>query len=250
MNNILTITDQRAGTDVLTFAYRLAAQNGRELVVAETARYRQTRKLSNALVPAGLQTPPEKEEEPLTAHKTINIAGLTVEEIARYVYQEAYDLVIARPGELQFDLQALLNRLSCPLLVLPDRIADTEIKRMVYLTDLRYAQTQVISSLTKFSHTSLLLAHICEQGLPDISTPYDKTLFNDTFGYFRKAQELLFTHIRETNIEKSVDTLINTMCADLLVCTNRRSHFSKLLGDRLPVRLPAYISVPVLIFPS
>jgi len=249
MNNILILTDQQAGTDILAFASQLATQNERELIVAETAKRQQARKLSKTLVPAGRQMLPEKEEEWLTGHKVINISAFTTNEIAQYIYQEAYDLVIVKPGELQLDLQGLSNRLPCPLMILPGRVPSADIKRMVYLTDLRYAQTQVIRSVAKFNNASLLLAHICEQGLPDLDQSYGTALFNDAFGYLRKSQELLFTHIRETDMKKSVDTLINTMCADLLVCSNRRFHFNKLLGDRLPKHLPAYISVPLMIFP-
>jgi hypothetical protein len=95
----------------------------------------------------------------------------------------------------------------------------------------------------------VLLAHICQQGLPDLTTDYGKELFIDSFGRYSNVCELFFSHIKETNFEKIADILTHTMGADLLVCVNRMYHFQKLLGDYVPRQLPDHISVPLLVFP-
>jgi hypothetical protein len=61
--------------------------------------------------------------------------------------------------------------------------------------------------------------------------------------------ELFFSHIKEKNIEQAVDTIINTMQADMLVCINRKFHFELLLGKYILAALPDHITVPLLVFP-
>jgi hypothetical protein len=64
------------------------------------------------------------------------------------------------------------------------------------------------------------------------------------------SEHFYFNNIRERNIGKAVDVLVNDMNTDLLVLTNHRYHFDELLGSVNELTLPGYIQIPIMIFPS
>jgi len=169
--------------------------------------------------------------------------------LAAHIRQKGYAMVISQSGIEGLNLQTVLNQISCPLMLMPHNLTISEISRMVYLTDLRFCQQQVLTYLEKFKRSSMLLAHICEPGLPDLVPSYASELFADTVGRHVSRPELFFSHIKERNLEKMLDTLISTMRTDMLVCLNRRSQFQRILGEYIPKHLPDCISVPLLIFP-
>lgn len=265
MDTILVITNHAANTHVNEFAYQFALQNGKDIIEAQMCRPLQARSLS--LQPVTNQgnrlnkSATEKfdadaenfsgftRQQHLPGIKTIDASRFTERKLAAYIRRENCAMVVAALDDCQVNLQLVLNHISCPVLVLPEGFAAKQISRIVYLTDLRYCQQPVVSHLSKFKNASVLLAHICQRGLPDIVPDYGKQLFSDSFGRYSESCELFFSQIQETNFEKVVDTLTNTMRADMIVCVNRMFHFQQLLGDNLPKRLPDHISVPLLIFP-
>lgn len=264
MDNILIITNNADDAHVNKFAYQLALQNGKDIIEAQMSKQPGARSLIlQAVSNQGSRSGSARVEhvdmdeenfgdfndQHLPNIKTIDASRCTERKLAAYIRRENCSMVVAYLKNCRLNLQVVLNHISCPLLVLPDDFDAKPIKRIVYLTDLRYCQQPVVSHLSKFKDASVLLAHICQQGLPDLTTDYGKQLFIDSFGRYSDACELFFSHIQEANFKKVVDTLTNTMGADLLVCVNRMHHFQKLLGDYVPKQLPDHISVPLLIFP-
>lgn len=264
MNDILIITNHADDTHVTKFAYQFALQNGKDIIEAQMSKQPGANARSlQAVANQGNRSQSPRIEHPEMADdnfedfrgghlpnvKTIDASRCTERKLAAYIRRENCAMVMASLKNCRLNLQVVLNHISCPLMLLPDDFIAMQIKRIVYLTDLRYCQQPVVSQLAKFKNSSVLLAHICQQGLPDLTTDYGKQLFIDLFGRYGNACELFFSHIKETNMAKVVDTLVDTMGADMLVCVNRMYHFQKLLGDYVPKQLPDHISVPLLIFP-
>jgi hypothetical protein len=265
MDKILIIQNPADDKQINEFAYQFALQNGKDIIEAKTIKAQQKNKAELQPVVSTVNSTayshaPQifKEKESIDSLieglilpkiKTIDVTRFSVRELTAYINKENCALVIStlKPGI--FDLQAVLDQLNCPMMLLPEGIGAKEVKRIVYLTDLRYCQQPVVGCLSRLNNSSLLLAHICQQGLLDLTPDYGNQLFSDTFGRYSSCTELFFSQIKETNIQNVVDTLVHTMGADMLVCINRRFHFQQLLGDILPKQLPNYISVPVLIFP-
>jgi hypothetical protein len=265
MDNILIITNHADDTHVKHFAYQFALQNGKDIIEAQINKPRPVS--SFKLQPVNFQSgkrqrhqsesfEPDSEifndldsDAYLPRLKTVDASRFRERELAEYIRREDCSMVVASTKNCPLNLQTVLNQISCPVMLLPDDVVARPIKRIVYLTDLRYCQQPVVSQLAKFKDASVLLAHICQQGLPDLTTDYGKELFVDSFGRYCNSCELFFSQINETNFERVVDTLVNTMGADMLVCVNRMYHFQQLLGDKLPKRLPGHISVPLLVFP-
>lgn len=258
MEKILIITDDAYDTYVTDFAYTFALQNNKDLIIAHTTKP-QAGVFNRQLVAnynsrlhrqhAHVMDYGNEGVETLRRVKIIDVCGVTEREIADYVRKEDCSMIISRAQLQGLNLQTILNQVSCPLMLLPENFITAELNRIVYLTDLRYCQLPVVSFLSKLKGTSLLLAHICQQGLPDLTIKYGNELFKDAIAPYLKTSELFFSHIKEKNMRQVVDTLVNTMRADILACVNRRFHFQQLFGDYLPKSAPDYISVPVLIFP-
>jgi hypothetical protein len=264
MNNILIIKNHANDKHVTEFAYQFALQNGNNIIEAQMSKplpvrslsYHPVRNQSNRLNLAADKFQPDShtfsdfgKERYQPRVKTIDASRFTERDLAAYIRHENCSMVLSTLKDCRLNLQVVLNQVSCPVMLLPDDFGARQIKRIVYLTDLRYCQQEVVSHLSKLKESSVLLAHICQQGLPDVTPEYGNQLFNDTLGRYSACCELFFSQIKETNLEKVVDTLVNTMRADMLVCVNRMFHFQKLVGDKLPKSLPDHVSVPLLIFP-
>ncbi|MGN6394403.1 MAG: hypothetical protein ACTHMI_02505 [Mucilaginibacter sp.] len=187
------------------------------------------------------------------AIKNCNLSHLNEKEVVSFINQQQLFLIILASGQQAkgFNLQSVFSRVYCPLLLLPSDIATKPIERIMYLTDLRFCQVPVLNYLGKLGYgNSINIAHICAQGLPELDGQYAEDIFSKSVSPNVKGSTLYFSHIREKDINKAVDTMIHGMHADLLVCQNRWFHFKQLFGESIPVKVPDHISVPVLIFPS
>lgn len=185
--------------------------------------------------------------------KNCNVSHLSEKELVSFFNQQQLFLIVHASGQNAplFNLQSVFSRVYCPLLILPPDVNVKPIERIMYLTDLRFCQVPVLNYLSKLGRGgSINIAHICANGLPEIDSPYAEDIFSKSVSPNVKGSSLYFSHIREKDISKAVDTMIHGMHADLLVCQNRWFHFKKLFGETIPVNVPEYISVPVLVFPS
>lgn len=154
-------------------------------------------------------------------------------------------------GQTALDLQSLLNKIRCPLLLVPEEWASVIFKRITYITDLRYCLTDVmryLAALAGPSQASLSLAHLSARGLTPIEENYGRQLFAEVARHLPGCS-LTFNNIRERDIHRAVDVIINDLHNDLLVLINHRFHFKEIIGDRLTSQLPERVNIPLLLFP-
>lgn len=263
MKEILLITENAERRTEIAFAGRFAAQNELRLVVAQTQAKKQNARQPQSMLAQHARGAENHSNEAenwtslavlheISAVKPriVDTSRFNENELVAFIRKENFAMVISSPSAETPNLQAILNQLSCPLLLLPEILPSMPINRMAYLTDLRYCQQPVLNNLSDLRGSSLLLAHVCQQGLPDVSPGYGEALFADTIGKRNTRFQLFFSHIRDTDMQKISETLISTLHVDVLVCVNRQFHFQQLWGDRLPDKLPSHITVPVLIYPN
>ena len=79
---------------------------------------------------------------------------------------------------------------------------------------------------------------------------YAQSVFEDALLNSANRDCLYFSNIKERNIPKALDILVNDLDNDLLVLVNNKFHFNELLGHDAPYAIPANIRAPLLIFPS
>jgi len=142
---------------------------------------------------------------------------------------------------------------GCPVLLIPKHFPYKMFEKIVYPTDLRFCRHDVvmfISQLAKLLNSSILIANISEKGLPYMEDNYARSVFNDAVFNSARFEEIYFSNIKERDVSKALDILVNGMNNDLLVMVNNKFHFNELLGHDSPYAIPENIIIPLLIFPS
>ncbi|OIQ68148.1 hypothetical protein GALL_502630 [mine drainage metagenome] len=152
-----------------------------------------------------------------------------------------------------FNIHSVLNKVMCPLLLVPQKYKLKELERIVYMTDLRYCQLPVVKCLANIarpSNAKLQIAHISIQGLPDMEENYARSFFSEVIGAVINYDQLFFNNIKEKDMQKVVDVMIHGLNTDLLVLINHQFHFEQIIGRYITGQLPENVIVPLLIFPG
>ncbi len=150
------------------------------------------------------------------------------------------------------NLNTLLNKIECPLLLIPTSFPLNAIERLVYIADLRYCRLPIVrylADLAKNWQADLSIAHLSAKGLPDIEEHYACDIFNTGICHRVNYDRLFFNNIKEKNLTTAVDVIINGLHNDLLVMVKSRFHFEKIIGNCITDSLPVNITVPLLVFP-
>lgn len=188
---------------------------------------------------------------------SMNTYSFTPNHLADVVVKQPIWMIVKGIAEYEqhraneLSTQSILSKACCPLLLVPQSAEIKDLEKIVYTADLRYCRLEVLQLLKRLAQpfqSQLLVAHMPAKGLPDISDSYAATLFTDEICSNIDYENLYFNHIKETDVPKAMDVLINAMHTDLLVLINRRFHFDEIMGSA-PDQLPAYLTVPVLVFP-
>ena len=154
--------------------------------------------------------------------------------------------------ENRINMKSVLNRIQCPILLVPESAPVKKIDRIVYLADLRYAQTPVINYLAKWrvEDESVIVAHLCTKGLSELDKLYADHLFNKELIRKVVCKNLYFSNLCAKDFSDTLDEVIHGMEADMLVCLNHSYHFTQIFGSLAELKIPEYIAVPVLVFPA
>jgi hypothetical protein len=160
--------------------------------------------------------------------------------------------VVERNNNKILKIQTVLNKVLCPLMLIPFDWKIKDMERMVYLADLRYCRIQIVKYLAEIAkplNADLMIAHLTAKGLPHMAEQYALNIFNEEVALNVSYENLYFNNIRERDLAVAVDVFINGLHNDLLVVVNHRFHFEEIIGTYITENLPSNITVPVLIFP-
>jgi nucleotide-binding universal stress UspA family protein len=190
----------------------------------------------------------------------IDLTLFSADEMLPFVQQQDIWMVVKGiPGEEAFprhcaqNIQAILNKVKCPMLLVPERQEIKNFERIVYTVDLRYCKLPLLNYLAELAtpyHASLLLAHIAMSGLPPMETNEALEIFNTEISSHVRYTKLCFDHIKEENLEKIYNVLAYGMNMDLLAVVNHRFHFKDIVSQYQNYTLPAHITIPLLVFPN
>ena len=190
------------------------------------------------------------------------IEGIDYEPINVLSIVKKYDIGVLIRGIaeneeslLQIEAEALScsTRSGCPILFIPEKFPYKLFEKIVYATDLRFCRHEIVvflNHLAKDLNASLLIANISAKGLPYMEDNYARTVFNDTILAQSNQEHIYFSNIRERDIHRAFDVLLNGMNNDLLVLVNNKFHFNELVGHDEPYSIPANFHTPLLVFPS
>lgn len=189
----------------------------------------------------------------------VNFDGLTNDEIINSVISHDVWMMItgAAEGLCEVDakkpnVQAILNRVRCPLLIIPESYNGIGFKSMVYCADLRFCRVMVAKYLAELARpyqANLMFANLSAKGLPHMDDNYALTVFKEEIYNKVHYEQLYFNNIKERDLCKAADVMINTMHTDLLAVVHHRFHFTEMIGAHIHHSLPEYLTVPVIVFP-
>jgi hypothetical protein len=155
--------------------------------------------------------------------------------------------------QVETSILSCSTKSGCPVMLVPEKFPYKTFEKIVYPTDLRFCRREVISFLCKYAkalNSGILVANVPAQGLPHMESNYALTVFKDEIMHSLNYENIYFSNVRERDIPKALDVLVNGMNNDLLVLVNHKYHFNELLGREEPYTIPANIRVPLLVFPS
>jgi len=188
----------------------------------------------------------------------LDISGMNESEVAQMTGLLRVDMIVKGMAERstvsagRLNVHYILNKVVCPLLVVPENWPLKQLERIVYIEDLRYCRRSAVNCLAGIAEwfgASLSVAHLSADGIPDMEEQYANSVFKKEV-YDRLAYpNVFFNNIKEKDVRKALDVLVNGLHNDLLALVNHRFHFREILGRYLTEVLPAYVTVPLLIFP-
>jgi hypothetical protein len=191
--------------------------------------------------------------------KEIDISNMNENEVIELVNRNHIWMMIKGMPDIMpaaakktLNIHTVLNRVLCPLLLIPAQWQLKDIERLAYMADLRYCRIQVVRYLALLAspwQAALSIAHLSANGLPDMAEKYALTVFSEEISQNVNYDNLFFNNIREKNLLKVIDVMINAMHNDILVMVNHRFHFEEIVGRYITDTLPPQITVPLLIFP-
>jgi hypothetical protein len=159
----------------------------------------------------------------------------------------------AHSAYIEANILKSATKSGCPVLLIPKHFPYKMFEKIVYPTDLRFCRRDVvafISPLAQQLNSSILIANISEKGLPYMEDGYAKSVFNDIAQNAAHSGDVFFSNVKERDVPKALDILVNGMNNDLLVLVNNKFHFNELMGHDSPYVIPENINIPLLIFPS
>lgn len=147
----------------------------------------------------------------------------------------------------------LLNKLHVPLLIVPSSWSENELKRMVYLTDLRFCcigTLKFLANLAACWDANLVIAHSSASGLPQMELNQAKEVFNEEISLNVGYRKLFLNMLDQGKSVDTIEVVVNEMQADLLILVNQHFHFNSLTEQYFKDKCALYTPVPLLIFPS
>lgn len=154
---------------------------------------------------------------------------------------------------ISHDALICATKSGCPVLFIPEKFGYKAFEKMVYATDLRFCRREVVTFLTQFARplgASVLIANIPAEGLPYMEDNYARSVFEKETFNPNKYEHMYFSNIRERDIPKATDVLVNGMNNELLVLMNHKYHFNELFGNGVLRVIPSHLQVPLMIFPA
>jgi hypothetical protein len=146
----------------------------------------------------------------------------------------------------------IINKAKCPIVLIPENVNNPEkISRVIYNSDIRFTELRLVKAIARLCRTlrtKLTLAHVSDNGIPDLGIDYGKNLFKDCFENRIGECEFDMENIKKLDIQKYPDLIHEFLRGDIYAMANKNKHFKD--GDYLSstaVKFAAIAKRPILI---
>lgn len=189
----------------------------------------------------------------------IGFSGIKEKYIAEEINRKNIWLIIQGMNTILPDVNlpaintsCLLNKVKCPVLLVPANWKLKHFERIVYLSDLRYCRIEIVRYLARFAklfNADISIMHLSARGLPHMDQEYALQIFSDEICNNVNYDRLFLNNTKERDVTKAIHVMIDALQNDLLAVVNHRFHFKEIFGSYINKTLPLHITVPLVVFP-
>lgn len=148
------------------------------------------------------------------------------------------------------DTHDLLDKVLCPVMLIPETYQFTWAKKITYATDHRSTDKDVVYSLAilaKLFSADLLISHVSEKESDNegLVEPIMKSVMEAT-----NYQNITYKEVKGENVIQTLCEVNEMEHTDILALVHRRQHFPRnLLHTSISKQLVRYCHVPLMIYP-
>jgi nucleotide-binding universal stress UspA family protein len=160
-------------------------------------------------------------------------------------------IVTGTPDLLELNasvLMQMINKASCPVLVIPEQCDFNTLDSTAYLTDLRYCDLEVVKFLKSFN-TKIFVTHVSASGIPDMDDAYAQSLLSDAIASKVKYNKLFLRNVRGTNRKKDLETVTTTAGIQFFTIVNRKHYLLERFLSGHAETKRVYHNLPLLVMP-
>ena len=190
----------------------------------------------------------------------ISSQNLLLDEILRVVEEKKIDLIVMGTNGVNEELSRqifgtnsskVIEKATCPVIVVPKDVEPHEIKTMVYATeflDSDIACLQSLSSIAKLSEACIHIIHVSiyyedeseKRLMENFKQKVEKTI---------SYKNLFFKIITGSYVERRIETYLEEVKADMLVMSaHHRSLLDRLVGKSIAKEITLHLKTPLMVF--
>ncbi len=275
MKRILTPTDfSENASNALEYAVEMASAFKAQLIVLHVHSPSMTRQSAlQTVMSEDFKRATHDDREKLKAiESTINleypelqcrthvVVGDAVDEILETARTSEVDLIVmgtkgaSRMTNVLFgsNTAAIIERASCPVLCIPDRLQFKKPRKFLYSTNFTYSDISSAVTLTELArafHASVIFAHVVVGA--DESDEEIEVIkkFAEEIRKVTGYPDVTGLVISDASINTGLDALIEKTGVDVIaLATRRRTLFERIFNPSITKKLSYYTNIPLLAF--
>lgn len=155
------------------------------------------------------------------------------------------------PGLKGSLISRLMKTVNCPILKLNRYKTLKLIRRLGYVTDLRYCDTAILKLLVGFCrpyNTELLIIHVTASGLPDIENDDVENLFATELVPMMNYRNVGLVNLLGKDTINDIKNFTEVLKPDVIALSNKKYWFYDRLFPDSTTQRPAYADIPLMLF--
>lgn len=262
MKTILLISNLAQGKEAIyDYALNIAQRSDANLILLHVVEGEETTYDNSRVALESLKTTLLQKANSKTKIDCAIEKGTFLPSLKIFLNQHPVDLLIMGAADGKNDVGFLfgvkvrhvVEEMNCPVLVIPEQVAMTEINNLIYVTDIRYGDAAVVKKLTDFAkvlHLSFSLLHVCADGLPNLDTVTIQALIETIFPKEWSQSVRVYKHEKGENADAHINNLLLEREQSVLAIAQRKYHFfHHLLTDKPTKEAQVYKHMPLFFMP-
>ncbi|HWV70905.1 MAG TPA: universal stress protein [Pseudosphingobacterium sp.] len=148
----------------------------------------------------------------------------------------------------------IVDKVNCPILLIPEQVMFQGIKNILYVTDIRYSASEIVTQLAALAeplNVQVSILHVCADGLPDLADETINDLFTDVISPGIRQRLRVYKASKKNPAEPVIGQLIANGKQGILAIAHRKQHFFDHLFTDTPTKEAAiYKQLPILLMPA